>query len=207
VPLQFFHPPLWLSSAPFEALCYGYRYKAYLEHFDGFLAILRAREREIYGNELLADEWDKRKEQSGFVVAHSLEHWTAMDWFANRYINLRVYGGKQDLPDRVAAFMQSDPARKALAKQKALDWASYKAELEEELDSTSTVHADHQVTATSQPGQEHLTSRSSEQYFGWLYDSFIMSPPRYALGGVFILLAAASSYIMVKRGVLRYFSG
>jgi hypothetical protein len=140
-PLQFFYPPLWMSSAPFESLCYGYRYSEYLERVDEFLAVLRGRERERYGNEFLADEWDKRKQKNGFVVAHALEHWTGMDWFANRYINLRVYGGKKDLPERVEAFMQCDPARKALARQKALDWAAYKAELEE-LDSTSISQPD-----------------------------------------------------------------
>jgi hypothetical protein len=130
-----------MSSAPFESLCYGYRYSEYLERVDEFLAVLRGRERERYGNEFLADEWDKRKQKNGFVVAHALEHWTGMDWFANRYINLRVYGGKKDLPERVEAFMQCDPARKALARQKALDWAAYKAELEE-LDSTSISQPD-----------------------------------------------------------------
>jgi hypothetical protein len=45
-----------------------------------------------------------------------------MDWFALRAINFQVYGGKTDLPERVETFMQADPARRVIAKQKAPDW-------------------------------------------------------------------------------------
>ncbi|KAH6622646.1 phosphotransferase enzyme family protein [Chaetomium tenue] len=88
VPVQLFRPPLWLDSTTIENLCHGARYRRYLERFDSFLDVLRARERERYGNELLANEWNKQKQKSGFMVAYALENWTAMDWFANRYINL-----------------------------------------------------------------------------------------------------------------------
>ena len=102
VPVQFFSPPLWLNSTRFESLCYSFQYRRYLEcSLDEFLDDLRARERERYGEELLADEWEKRKQDSGFLVASALEGWTGMDWFANRYINFEVYGGKEDVKERV----------------------------------------------------------------------------------------------------------
>ena len=94
VPVQLFRPPLWLDSTTIENLFHGTRYRLYLDRFDSFLAVLRARERERYGNELLANEWNKQKQKSGFMVAYALENWTAMDWFANRYINLRISRGK-----------------------------------------------------------------------------------------------------------------
>lgn len=110
-------------------MSYGYQYRNYLELFDEFLAKIRARERERYGNELLADEWNKRKQKSGFMIAHTLENWTAMDWFANRSINLRIYGGKEDLPRRIRDFIRGDPTHTSLIKRKVTGWASYSAEL------------------------------------------------------------------------------
>ena len=131
VPRQLFRPPLWLDSTTIENLCYGSRYRFYLERFDSFLDILRARERERYGNELLADEWNKQKQKSGFMVAYALENWTAMDWFANPYINLRVYGGENNLRERAMAYVNDDPARQALVEQKVRDWDSYMEDLEQ----------------------------------------------------------------------------
>lgn len=162
VPLQLYHPPLWLSSVPFESLCYGYRYSQYLERFDEFLAVLRVREREKYGSGLLADEWDNRKEKSGFAVAYALEHWTAMDWFAHRYIGLRVPGGREGLRERVEAFMRSDPGRKQLAKQKALDWLLYKVELDD-AESASVGYPDQGLAAMSQPEQGPVAMPQPEQ--------------------------------------------
>ncbi|KAJ2894664.1 hypothetical protein MKZ38_007322 [Zalerion maritima] len=132
VSCQFFKPPLWLSNARIEVLSYGYRYRDYLERFDKFLAAVRCRELERYGNELLANEWDKGKQKSGIMVANALENLTAMDWIASRYINLRAYGGKEDLPERLRAFIQDDTARKTLIEKKDLEWgASYTARLEQ----------------------------------------------------------------------------
>lgn len=131
IPLQLFRPPLWVDSTTIENLCYGSRYRFYLERFDSFLDVLRARERERYGNELLADEWNKQKQKSGFMVAYALENWTAMDWFANRYVNLRVYGGENDVPARAMAYVNDDPARQALVEQKVRDWDSYMEDLEQ----------------------------------------------------------------------------
>lgn len=149
VPSQFFKPPLWLSNAKIEDMFYGHRYKDYLKHFDQFLAILRVRELERYGNELLSDEWDKRKQKSGFMVAHALESWITMDWFANRYINFRVYGGKDDLPQRIIAFLEDNPDRKALIERKVLESTSYKAQLDQLRDK----HEDYNAVTLAQGGK------------------------------------------------------
>jgi hypothetical protein len=102
-------------------MSYGYRYSGYLQVFDIFLAILRARERQRYGNELLAGEWDGAKQNSGFMVANALENWTAMDWLANRYFNWRAYGGKRDVHDRITAYIRNDLGRKTLVARKSLE--------------------------------------------------------------------------------------
>ena len=147
VPRQFFKPPLWLSNTRIEDMSYGYRYRDYLEQFDKFMAILRTREQEKYGEDLLANEWDKGKQKSGFMVANALESWTAMDWFASRYINLRFYGGKEDLPQRIRAFIQDDPARRILIEKKVLEWASYTAQLEQ----VNAISTDHGVARAPPP--------------------------------------------------------
>ncbi|KAG4428691.1 hypothetical protein IFR05_015829 [Cadophora sp. M221] len=118
VPCQFFIPPLWLNSTPIEDLSYGYQYKDFLTHFDKFLAVLRVIEQEQYGNEILTKEWETGKQKSGFMVANALENWTAIDWFASRWINLRVYGGKEDLRSRIKAFMQADLTRQVFIKRR-----------------------------------------------------------------------------------------
>ncbi|KAL2262479.1 hypothetical protein VTK26DRAFT_1210 [Humicola hyalothermophila] len=205
VPLQLFISPLWLNSTTFESLCYSFRYRDYLERFDEFLAILRAREREKYGNELLADEWDKRKKQSGFLVAYALERWTAMDWFANLYLNFTAHGGRKDLPKRVEAFIQSDPACQALAKKKALDWASYKAELET-LNKSADSRSDQQEAPASSRHKQQSASSSGKQGFQWPYNTLFLSPVRiqlspYTVGATFLLLAVASSYMIGKRAL------
>ena len=118
VPCQFFVPPLWLNNTPIEELSYGYQYKDFLTHLDKFLAVLRVVEQEQYGNGLLTKEWETGKQKSGFMVAHALENWTAMDWFASRWINSRVFAGKADLKSRIKAFMEADLTRQALIKRR-----------------------------------------------------------------------------------------
>ena len=200
VPLQFFKPPLWLNNTPIEDLSYGYRYRGYLECFDEFLAVLRIREREIYGHDLLADEWDKAKQKSGFMVANALECWTAMDWFASRYLNLRLYGGKEDLPERIRAFIQDDPARSALIKRKVLEWASYTAELEH-LDKPTNHSKDHDVA----PDGKGLSSVSAAQGFLTRLWKIPISLPTqtqtllpFAIGGALVVIAGAS-YLFGRR--------
>jgi len=126
----------------------GYRYRGFLDVLEKFPGVLRLREQQRYGNELLAAEWDKAKQKSGFMVANALENWTAMDWFASRYINPRIHGGKHDLPERITRFIQGDPTRKVVVDKKALDWASYTERLEQ-LDDSSRGNG---VTTEAGPG-------------------------------------------------------
>jgi hypothetical protein len=102
---------LWLGIPDTTKMAYDFVYKDYLKYFDRFLSILRSRERESFGEELLADEWERAKADSGFLVANALENSTDMDWFAHRYINWKWYRGRNDLADRVRVFIDEDPAR------------------------------------------------------------------------------------------------
>lgn len=72
IPLQFFEPPMWLSTTTIEDMSYGYQYRNYLELLDGLLAIMPCRERERYGNELLADEWNNGNRK--------VASWLLMPW-------------------------------------------------------------------------------------------------------------------------------
>ncbi|KPM34283.1 hypothetical protein AK830_g12291 [Neonectria ditissima] len=130
VPRQFFKPPLWLKNPDTTKLAYNFVYQDYLQRFDQFLAILRIREREKYGNELLSDEWAEAKVDSGFLVANALENWTDMDWFAFRYINWKCYRGLS-LDERVKSFMDDDPARGVLVARKLRQGVAYNVEVGE----------------------------------------------------------------------------
>ncbi|RDL32425.1 uncharacterized protein BP5553_08881 [Venustampulla echinocandica] len=138
VPLQFFKPPLWLKIPDTTKLAWDFVYNDYLKSFDRFLEILRTREREKYGNELLSDEWAKAKENSGFLVANALENWTDMDWFANRYINWKCYRGKADLNERVKAFMEN-PDHKTMITRKLREGVAYSVQVEKLEDTTIEV--------------------------------------------------------------------
>lgn len=132
VSVQLFCPPIWLNTMRFETLCLRSQYYGYLQVFDEFLAILRTREKGKFGNELLADEWEERKKDSGFIIAHCMEYWAAMDWFAYRCLDIRAPGRLRGLRGRVDAFIQAYPERKQLARQKAQDWVAYQAEIKNE---------------------------------------------------------------------------
>ncbi|RFU29458.1 hypothetical protein B7463_g6868, partial [Scytalidium lignicola] len=129
VPRQFFKPPLWLKIPDTTKLAWEFVYQDYLKEFDRFQSILKRREHERYGNDLLFNEWELGKLNSGFLVVNALENWTDMDWFANRYINRKCYGGSTDLDQRVRAFMEADPARQALIEKKVLQSIAYDAEV------------------------------------------------------------------------------
>ncbi|KAK5653233.1 hypothetical protein OQA88_9132 [Cercophora sp. LCS_1] len=132
VPRQFFIPPLWLDFFDPTMLAYKVFYDAYLEKFERFLAIVRTRELERFGEPLLADEWAAAKQNSGFLVANALENWTDMDWFAHRYVNRRWFRGQDEkgLKDRVEAFMNEDPARRALITAKLDEGRAHQADVE-----------------------------------------------------------------------------
>lgn len=54
---------------------------------------------------------EERGKDGGFLIAGALEEWTIADWFANRFINSKVYKGTDDLADCVKACM-NDPSGK-----------------------------------------------------------------------------------------------
>ncbi|KAF4626308.1 hypothetical protein G7Y89_g11853 [Cudoniella acicularis] len=206
VPRQLFKPPLWLSNTTIEDMSYGYRYRDYLESLDKFLVVLRVQERERYGSELLADEWDKGKQKSGFMVANALENWTAMDWFASRYINLRVYGGKEDLPERIKTFIQDDPARKALIERKVLEWTSYTAQLQQ-LDAFVS-HSKDRITAAPDGKQKSASTVQSFLTRLWLWKIPIPLPTQalpFAWGSILVIIAG-TSYLFGRRMVRLLFS-
>ncbi|KAF3066456.1 putative phosphotransferase enzyme family protein [Daldinia childiae] len=88
VPRQFFKPPLWLSNHIPPTLAFALVYKSlYLKSFDKFLAITRTLEQDMYGNELLSNEWTTEKSDRGFLISNALESWTEIDYFASRYLD------------------------------------------------------------------------------------------------------------------------
>jgi Phosphotransferase enzyme family len=192
VPLQFFKPPLWLKIPDTTKLAWNFVYNDYLKSFDQFLDILRTREREKYGNELLSDEWAKAKENSGFLVANALENWTDMDWFANRYINWKCYQGKADLDKRVKAFMKN-PVHKTLIARKLREGIAYRVEVDRLEDTTIEVAPSYSDKPASAIMKHFL-------YQLW-EDTISFSPTVLALGGAIII--TGTSYLLVKRIIIR----
>jgi hypothetical protein len=199
VPLQLFKPPLWLRNPDTTKLAYNFVYDDYLKSFNQLLAIVRARERERYGNELLADEWTRAKNDSGFLVANALENWTDMDWFANRYINRKRYGGKTDLPNRIKAFMEEDPTRKALISKKIGDGHSYKAEVDRLRSRIVEEAPEYKPVSAFAIIKEIILSQLWNDI-----DSFTPTVLQLALGSVVII--SGTLYLLVKRNPPMSFS-
>jgi hypothetical protein len=149
VPLQFFKPPLWLTSPDTTILAIEYAYRMYLEQFDKFLSVVRTLEKERYGNELLSNEWAEAKLKSGFLVANALENWTDIDWFAYRYIHWKWYRGRE-LKERIRAFVDEDPTRKAFIAEKLREGMAYTAEMERLKHDTGD-HVDKELDDTRYP--------------------------------------------------------
>jgi hypothetical protein len=64
VPRQSFIPPLWLGMPDATKMAYNF-YEDHLKHFGRFLSIVRCREHDRFGRELLADEWERAKADAG----------------------------------------------------------------------------------------------------------------------------------------------
>jgi hypothetical protein len=192
VPLQFFKPPLWLKIPDTTKLAWNFVYNDYLKSFDQFLAIVRTREREKYGNELLADEWAKAKENSGFLVANALENWTDMDWFANRYINWKCYQGKADLDKRVKAFMKN-LVHKTLIARKLREGIAYRIEVDRLEDMTVEVTPSYR----DNPALVYAIMKHFFLYQLWKNTiSFSPTVPQLALGGVVVI--TRTLYLLLK---------
>ncbi|KAI1124703.1 phosphotransferase enzyme family protein [Nemania abortiva] len=157
VPLQFFKPPLWFANPDTSNLAYRFMYDSYLSKFDTFLSIVRTQEKERYGNENLSNEWAEAKADSGFLVADALENWTAIDWFAFRYIDRKWYR-KKHLKERVQMFMDEDPTRKIFIAKKLQEGISYNAAIET-LKKTVEHDVDVEANSASQPESSILGNR------------------------------------------------
>jgi len=189
VPLQFFKPPLWLKNPDTTKLAWNFVYRDYLKSFDQLLRIMRTREREKYGDELLSNEWAKAKEDSGFLVANALENWTDIDWFAHRYINWKCYKTK-DLNERVEAFMKEDPARQTLIGRKLRERITYEAKLDSLEDMTIK-------SAPNYDDNSSLAYSSIKKFFSrHLWICFSPTIPQIALGGAIII---TGTYLLVRR--------
>jgi hypothetical protein len=193
VPVQFFKPPLWLKIPDTTKLAWDFVYRDYLKSLDQLLEIVRTREREQYGNELLSNEWAKAKENSGLLVANALENWTDMDWFANRYINWKCYKGKAELNERVKTFMWNNPARKTLIEQKLREGIGYRVEADRFEDTTKS----------SAPSYRDKLYAATQDFFIhrlWK-DTTRFSPtiPQIALGGAMIITGV--SYLLIRRTI------
>ncbi|KAL2755820.1 hypothetical protein ACRALDRAFT_211013 [Sodiomyces alcalophilus JCM 7366] len=117
VPFQFFQPPLWIAGYPIPTLCDLMGYYYFSLELQELNAHVSTCERDTFGNLALFEEWNRIGKDGGFLVAAALEEWTIADWFANRFINSKVYNGAEDLADRVKAFM-NNPSRQAIADER-----------------------------------------------------------------------------------------
>ncbi|KAK7429709.1 hypothetical protein QQZ08_003735 [Neonectria magnoliae] len=202
VPRQFFKPPLWLGNPDTTKLAYNFVYQDYLERFGHFLSILRVRERETYGNEMLSDEWEEAKAGSGFLAAKALENWTDMDWFAFRYINWKCYRGIS-LEERVKAFLDDDPTRNILIARKLAEGVVYNVEVDRlKVNCSSNQHDD--ITEAT-PGCEDtpISVHSTKPISHWgiwkdTISLFAPLAPKLSLWSAAIIIAG-TSYLLGKR--------
>lgn len=126
VPVQLFHPPLWLMESDATHLACQWIYDARLiTTFLRFNSIVREQEMARYGQPMLYQEWEKRGEDGGFLVANALMNWTDIDYVSYQYVNEKCYGGCDDLDTRVAAFMEEDPSRRCLVEHRYLEGQAY----------------------------------------------------------------------------------
>ena len=87
VPVQYFMPPLWLSKRDAAQLANPNSWLLYMRrHFSEFLAIVKSREDEMYGNSILHDEWAGQTEDAKPLIANALENWTEVDWFIHQSV-------------------------------------------------------------------------------------------------------------------------
>ncbi|KAI8943968.1 phosphotransferase enzyme family protein [Xylaria longipes] len=197
VPLQFFKPPLWLANPDTTNLAYDAVYRRYLDRFDKFLAILRTLEKESYGNELLSNEWDEAKADSGFLVANALENWTDIDWFAFRYINRKCYRGR-DLQERVQAFMDEDTTRKAFITRKLQEGIAYTAATEALKNNSKDVGVESDSASYLDGGSASTETVLGSRFWRAMASARIFADGQMALGcGVLLILGA--SYLVRQR--------
>lgn len=127
VPLQFFSPPTWIRNRPIATLSWGIFYNDYIAELDGFRAIVRERELETYGGELLSRDRASVRRDGGILICSALDNWTDVDYVAGRYLNRLLHQGKS-LRGRIQQFMEEDPSRGELVARKVAYYMQYRAE-------------------------------------------------------------------------------
>lgn len=134
LPRRYLTPPTFPSfNLEAQAAYYGF-YWLYKDGLRPLFDAVRARELELYGNTVLADEWGVGKEDGGFMVAKSLEAWSLMGFFSENFIDIKVHKG-EGLDERVESFLQQDPSRRDLIERKMQDDEAYSAELKRLIES------------------------------------------------------------------------
>ena len=177
-------------------LSYQIFYQRHLNKFHRLLDIVRARELDRFGEPLLAEEWTKAKNNSGFLAANALKNWTDMDWFAHRYVLRKRFPGegKEELDARVKRFME-DPAHQALIATKVDEGRVYKAALRKLKKANNR-----DASPSREIGLGSLFAVITKRY-----RSYTPARPSMIWGGVAILIAGAS-YLVKYRIVRSNFS-
>ncbi|KAH7176419.1 hypothetical protein EDB81DRAFT_850325 [Dactylonectria macrodidyma] len=145
VPRQFFQPPLWLTNRNPGALAWDYANARFLKRFDQFLDVIRVVEREMYGNELLSDEWSRGKD--GFLVANALESWTEIDVFSADFISWKWYRGKANVGECMKNLLEQDLTRRHQVSQLVQKRHEYKCELRKSRSGEARKESDDEVRA------------------------------------------------------------
>jgi hypothetical protein len=214
VPLQFFAPPLWLTRRAFSVLIRAPVYDYYVEEeLSVFLAVVRDREREICGDELLSQHWSCIHKDGGIHVASALENWTEIDHFSGYFLEKILYG-KEGIESRVSEFIQKNPGRAELVARKVREWIAYKAELEL-LDQKDRVgdQLEKSVAAKLPPWPTWTRGRSIilNILADWpkvagIFSREGRSLSRLGLGSISLVFIAGSSYLFWKRNIKYLFS-
>ncbi|TQV90370.1 phosphotransferase enzyme family protein [Cordyceps javanica] len=86
--------------------------------FQEFLAIVKTREMDMFGNLRLHSEWSQSVDMAEPLVANALMNWTDVEWFVHRYLN-----GKRDLSDDEQTVLKKEnPSLALLAHIKEHDY-------------------------------------------------------------------------------------
>ncbi|EFY91559.1 hypothetical protein J3459_014636 [Metarhizium acridum] len=136
VPVQFFVPPLWLTGRNTVELAGHNTWQLFLiKAFNEFLSILESRERDMYGNPLLSQEWAEQSMHAEPLIANALENWTDIDWFAFRYLSR---ADEDATKEAIQAFIDEDPLRRLVAEMKEKDECAYSKELAAVMDAAGS---------------------------------------------------------------------
>jgi hypothetical protein len=125
VPLQLFHPPLWMIVSSLRLLSMPEHYLTHVGELDRLRAITKERELALYGNTLLTDEWSCIHERGGLLAVAALE---GMDLDGIFYFGA-LYHDNGEIPiDLINEFIAQDPTRAELIAEKVRAAEAYDEE-------------------------------------------------------------------------------